>query len=353
MSNYPSKCWYTAAMSDEISTTPVSRRLLGQDVVLWRGGDGCVNAFENRCAHRGFPLSHGFVENGQLVCGYHGCTYSSTGECVHIPSQPHVPTGMRVPVYPIIEDPPFIWIWLGPPTGAATGRPPTVPWVNDPQWDTFTSFWPVGANYLMVHEHYLDLSYAHAGDSTDGISRPTVNDVETTETTVSYTRTLPDAPLADWEADAMGLDRHTAARRREFGTFASPALHLRRWDVHAPSGEIYSTSRVHAITPETDTSTHVFLAVARNYAPGQESVTNRLKSSMDDVVRQDISILEMASDHSGYDRWRTGSEFQADEAVVRVRRIVSVMLTNEATADRSASVLNGEPSRPDLPLGAP
>lgn len=120
-SNYPLKCWYVAANCAELGEVPLGRRLLGRDVVLWRGASGSVNAFENRCAHRSFPLSHSRIDGDRLVCGYHGCTYDSDGNCVYTPSQPKVPTGMRVPVFPLLEEPPFVWIWLGPralPVGA-------------------------------------------------------------------------------------------------------------------------------------------------------------------------------------------------------------------------------------------
>ena len=110
MSNYPKKCWYVAATCDEITESPLGRRLLGEDVVLWRGASGRVTAFENRCAHRAFPLSHSRVDGDRLVCGYHGCTYDTDGKCVFTPSQPQVPTGMSVRVFPVLEEPPFVWI---------------------------------------------------------------------------------------------------------------------------------------------------------------------------------------------------------------------------------------------------
>ena len=75
--NYPKKCWYVAATCDEITDSPLGRRLLGKDVVLWRGASGGVTAFENRCAHRAFPLSHSRIDGDRLVCGYHGCTYGN------------------------------------------------------------------------------------------------------------------------------------------------------------------------------------------------------------------------------------------------------------------------------------
>ena len=332
--NYPKNCWYVAATCDEITASPLGRRLLGKDVVLWRGTSGGVTAFENRCAHRAFPLSHSTVDGDRLVCGYHGCTYDADGKCVHIPSQPQVPAGMRVGVFPVVEHPPFVWIWLGKATAAAGSEPPRTLWINDPTWATFGSAWQVAANYMMIHEHYLDFSYApilHRRDVPPEIeSMPAFSDVEVTETTVSYTRLLPEAQLTDWEADATGLDRSLIYKRRESGTFVSPSLHRQYWEIATASGERYTTTRTHGITPETESSTHIFMQGSRDYHTDSDQVTDRLRSFLSGVAERDTAILEMASDHSGYDGWRGGVEFQADAAALRARRIVGVMLAKEA-----------------------
>jgi vanillate O-demethylase monooxygenase subunit len=334
ISNYPKKCWYIAATCDEVTESPLARRLLGADVVLWRGASGGVTAFADRCAHRAFPLSHSRVDGDRLVCGYHGCTYDTAGKCVYTPAQPKVPTGMRVRVFPVLEEPPFVWIWLGQPAAAAGSQPPRMPWVNDPEWSTFESAWHVNANYMMVHEHYLDFSYApvvHTRDLPPGLeSMGAFNDVEVTETTVSYTRILPELPLAGWQADATGLDPALPYKHREGGTFVSPAMHRQYWEIEAPNGKVYTTTRTHGITPETETSTHVFMRGSRDYATDSDGVTDGLRSFLAEVARRDTSILEMASQHSGYDGWRGGVEFQADAAALRARRIVGVMLAKEA-----------------------
>jgi phenylpropionate dioxygenase-like ring-hydroxylating dioxygenase large terminal subunit len=332
--NYPRNCWYVAATCEELTESPLARRLLGEDVVLWRGSSGRVSAFVNRCAHRAFPLSHSHVDGDHLVCGYHGCTYDADGRCVHIPSQPQVPTGMRVGVFPVLEQPPFVWIWLGKPAAAAGSDPPRTVWINDPMWTTFGSSWQVAANYMMIHEHYLDFSYApilHRRDVPPEIeSMPAFSDVEVTETTVSYTRLLPEAQLTDWEADATGLDRSLVYKRRESGTFVSPALHRQYWEIATANGKRYTTTRTHGITPETESSTHIFMQGSRDYRTDSDEVTDRLRSFLSGVGERDTAILEMASHHSGYDRWRGGVEFQADAAALRARRIVGVMLAREA-----------------------
>ena len=79
-----------------------------------------------------------------------------------------------------------------------------------------------------------------------------------------------------------------------------------------------------------ETTTHVFMQPSRNYRTDSDDVTAGLRSFLDEVARRDTSILEMASSHSGYDRWRGGVEFQADAAILRARRIVAVMLAKEA-----------------------
>ena len=331
--NYPAKCWYVAATSDELGDAPLGRRLLARDIVLWRSQDGRALAFEDRCAHRGFPLSDGHIDGDRLVCGYHGCAYVADGRCVHVPTQADVPAGMSVQTFPILEEPPFIWIWLGPPTAAGISRPPRTPWLNDPGWSTFSDSWQVQANYLMVHEHYLDFSYApvvYREDVPPGMERlPAFNEIEVTETTVSYTRLLPQAPLAQWEVEATGLDPAGSYARRESGTFASPAMHIQRWELEA-GGMRYSNVRTHAITPETHTATHVFMYASYNYARNDETVATTLRSFVDTLIDRDQVILERVAAHTGYDGWRSGIEFQADAAALRARQIVAVMLAKEA-----------------------
>ena len=333
-SNYPKKCWYVAATCDEVTESPLGRQLLGKDVVLWRGASGTITAFENRCAHRAFPLSHSRIDGDQLVCGYHGCTYDTSGRCVYTPAQPQVPTGMRVGVFPVVEAPPFVWIWLGNAAAATGSQPPRMPWINDPNWTTFADAWQVSAYYLMVHEHYLDFSYApvvHARDLPPGLeSMGAFNDVEVTETTVSYTRVLPELPLAGWQSDATGLDGVQSYRHREGGTFVSPAMHRQYWEIEGRDGRLYTTTRTHAITPASADDTHVFMQSSRNYATGSDEATERLSAFLAEVAERDKSILEMASNHAGYDAWRGGVEFQADAAALRARRIVGVMLAKEA-----------------------
>jgi vanillate O-demethylase monooxygenase subunit len=139
----------------------------------------------------------------------------------------------------------------------------------------------------------------------------------------------PQAPLAEWEAEATGLDSAGSYTRRESGTFASPAMHIQRWELEA-GGTKYSNIRTHAITPETDMATHIFMYASYNYTPNDETVATTLQSLVGKLVERDTVIMERVAAHTGYDGWRSGVEFQADAAALRARGIVAVMLAKEA-----------------------
>ena len=71
----------------------------------------------DRCCHRTAKLSKGFVENGNIVCGYHGWTYDAAGACVRIPQNPggNIPAGASVPSYRCEEKYGYAWVALEEP----------------------------------------------------------------------------------------------------------------------------------------------------------------------------------------------------------------------------------------------
>ena len=79
--NYPRDCWYVAATSEELARGLLARTLLDRNVVLYRSASGAPVALEDRCAHRGYPLSQGRLDGDRLVCGYPGFTYDTPGRC--------------------------------------------------------------------------------------------------------------------------------------------------------------------------------------------------------------------------------------------------------------------------------
>lgn len=107
--------WYIVAESQELrSGQALSRSLFGEWVVLFRESSGRVVAQRDRCLHRSAQLSKGRVQNGHLVCPYHGWTYDAQGQVVHVPSEgPGEPSRRRCNVaYEAIEKDDYIYVRL-------------------------------------------------------------------------------------------------------------------------------------------------------------------------------------------------------------------------------------------------
>ena len=81
--------WYPVAKSVEIRRgLPHGVTLLGDKLVLWRNEDDVLQCIEDRCPHRGAPLSLGQVHDGHIACRYHGVVVSGKGEVVGVPAMP-------------------------------------------------------------------------------------------------------------------------------------------------------------------------------------------------------------------------------------------------------------------------
>ena len=105
--------WIPAALINAAQEGTVIRVMLsGDDIAVWRGVDGHVRAWENRCPHRGMRLSYGIVRENRLTCLYHGWTYEGGGACALIPAHPDLdpPKTIKAKVYHVAEQAGMIWI---------------------------------------------------------------------------------------------------------------------------------------------------------------------------------------------------------------------------------------------------
>ena len=83
------KVWTFLGLGSDVSgvndwfTAPLG----GRSIVVQRFEAG-LRAFENRCAHRGYPLRTEARGNGALVCGFHHWRYNADGLALGIPECP-------------------------------------------------------------------------------------------------------------------------------------------------------------------------------------------------------------------------------------------------------------------------
>ncbi len=81
--------WHPIAVAAELKEKPIKRlRILGEDLVLYRGEDGGYGLVAERCSHRGASLAYGRIEGCNIRCAYHGWLYAPDGKCVEQPAEP-------------------------------------------------------------------------------------------------------------------------------------------------------------------------------------------------------------------------------------------------------------------------
>jgi phenylpropionate dioxygenase-like ring-hydroxylating dioxygenase large terminal subunit len=126
--------WHPVALSTDVPIG-VTRgvTLENREIVLWRGGDGAIHAWNDRCPHRGMRLSYGFVRGGSLNCLYHGWEYEGSSRCIRIPAHPdlEVPKTIRATAYGARETGGLIWMTLDSANAfEPPASPPAVPLIT-------------------------------------------------------------------------------------------------------------------------------------------------------------------------------------------------------------------------------
>ena len=120
----PERRWFPVCRGEEACPRHiVHTALLGQELAVWRANDGTVNAWENRCPHRGVRLSLGTNLGDRLKCRYHGWTYASgTGQCVERPAHPgeKPPALAKARKFACAEIDGYVWVRL---SGEGEGEP--------------------------------------------------------------------------------------------------------------------------------------------------------------------------------------------------------------------------------------
>jgi nitrite reductase/ring-hydroxylating ferredoxin subunit len=102
------------ASAREIGKNPVSKKILGKELVAFRTSVGEVVVMTGQCSHLGASLAGGCVENDTIRCPYHGWRYGADGQCLEIPGQKAVPVFARQISFPVKERNGFIFFFNGP-----------------------------------------------------------------------------------------------------------------------------------------------------------------------------------------------------------------------------------------------
>jgi phenylpropionate dioxygenase-like ring-hydroxylating dioxygenase large terminal subunit len=294
--------WYVAATRKEVTEKPLARTLLNEPIVLFRSGRGEICALEDRCCHRGAPLSLGCPTEAGIRCGYHGMEFDRGGRCIGIPGQTTIPSRAKVKSYPVADRGDYVWIWMGredlADPAAIIDYPP-----DDPvDWPRTNDMLHLKASYVMVLENLMDLShlsYLHKSSigSSEADSENATMDVQRTPSGMKFLRVMrnADAP-ASWRKrypTGPKVDRWSDFEYIAPSTVVqfSGGVNAGDYDAGVRGGS-HLVRTLHAITPETEKSCFYFFNKADGYARFEDPGKPRTWASTTDVFKEDAFMLE-------------------------------------------------------------
>jgi phthalate 4,5-dioxygenase len=194
--------WYPVLKADALEPdgAPKKVRLLGENFVAFRTGDGQVGMMEELCPHRRASLVLARNEDCALRCLFHGWKFGVDGKLVEAPSEPadrvSFVNKVRTRSVAVRETSRLIWAYIGP------GEPPQFPdfeFTALPVDQVQVAEVPGRCNWVQLAEGQLDsahISHLHASASASNLTRLSLADR---------------APRFDVEVTSWGM--HAAATR--------------------------------------------------------------------------------------------------------------------------------------------
>jgi phenylpropionate dioxygenase-like ring-hydroxylating dioxygenase large terminal subunit len=270
--------WHPVCPATEVLDKPLPVTLLDEKLVVARLRGRAV-CFRDLCIHRGTPLSLGWVEDGELVCAYHGWRYRADGACTRIPALPAdraIPSRARVQAYRAEERYGLIWVCLD----EAKSDIPEFPEFDDPAYKV-TAYPPVRwrCSAARQTENFVDqahFAWLHEGILGDREHPETATfDIERFGEELRYRYTDQPNPM------------HPVAHERVYRLHRPFTIHQRKIRTGEDDVEVsYNTS-----CPVSAGTSVGYLLVARNFA--LDPVEEMRRFQLDRLIQaQDQPIVE-------------------------------------------------------------
>jgi phenylpropionate dioxygenase-like ring-hydroxylating dioxygenase large terminal subunit len=330
--------WYVAAQSDELGERPLGRSVLDEPIVLYRDSTGNAIALEDRCVHRQAPLSLGEVVGDTLQCPYHGLRFDQAGTCVAVPGQSTVPPGARVRRYPVREGFGFVHVWMGHPDKADGVEPYKFPWQDNADWRVLHAKFHAGFDHRLLIDNLMDvthLPYAHKTTiGTAAVAENATSKTERDGERVRVTRWMENIDQAPAHLEVTGYDGKVD--RWQVMEFCPPGfVWFQTGSAVAGTGGrdaegdnlLLNRHSVHALTPETEDSSHYFWATGHLAGSLSAEQERTLYDRSVQAFNEDLVIIEGQSRRMNSDI--PTIDINADSGPLEVRRLMTRLIAEQ------------------------
>lgn len=327
--------WYPLAWSRDVGRELATRRVLEEDLVIYRTEEGSVAALEDACPHRLAPLSLGTLRGDAVECGYHGLTFDCSGKCVSAPGMPRPPQSAQVRSFPTAESMGMVWVWMGDPERADRAQVFHLSEYDDADYSVVEGdALPVQANYLSLADNLCDpthVVYVH---------KTTLASAGREETRVQHERQGNKVVTWRWVIDGplipvfQGLKDFGGANvdRWHYYHYHAPCIAVidfgsARTGTGAPEGKREDCIQMfacHFITPIDQRSCMQHWLVLKN-SPADPVVDMRLRDNLRMAFNEDKRVLEAIQRNEDKPREWKRINLALDGSSIKMRRIVEEM----------------------------
>jgi len=330
--------WYVAGWDSEIDRTPLARVICGEPIVLYRKFDRSVVALQDACPHRLLPLSMGIKEGDSIRCRYHGLLVGCDGRAIEMPiSTERVHKSICTKAYLTAERHRFVWVWIGDNDKADPSLIPNFWPCSTPGWTFDGGYNHIKCDYRLVIDNLMDLThetYVHQGSIGQQEILAAKIETHAEGDNVTVTRWMPaiDAPPF-WR---NALKKEGPVDRWQICHFLAPSSVIIDVGValvtDGASVENHDQGVrgfvIDAMTPESDTTSHYFWGMARNFDIDDAGFTARFKKQQGAVFLEDVAILEAQQRSILNNPSLKLKAFSIDMGGVRARQLISRMMEN-------------------------
>lgn len=344
---FPKNTWYVVCTPNEIAGKSLSREICNERIVFYRNEKGKVIALEDYCPHRGAPLSLGAIEDGKIVCGYHGMKMNDDGSVHSMPKQ-QVKKFPCVKSFAVEERYGFIWLWPGDADKAESSLIPELEWAQNAEWAYGGGLYHINCDYRLMIDNLMDLTHETYVHSTSigqkEIDEAPVN-TETKGDTVITSRFMNNITAPPFWRMAMqsnGMDPKMPVDRWQICRF-SPPSHVMIDVGVAPTGKGGHEAKdedktnsvvVDFITPESENSMWYFWGMARRFKPQDNALTDTIREGQGKIFAEDLDMLEQQQKNiEQFYPGRRLMKLDIDSGGVWSRMAIDRMIKNEQVAE--------------------